>query len=137
MAATRKRTSVESLFNQNILAQIHSAIDSLLAVHGEEITASLQDSDTHSLKVGLAINIDASESAPMLDVDLSFTPRHVKDRRSIQCIDPNQTEFEVFTPAQMEERRAEAARKEAEAEANEPDEEKPKRKRKDTREPAE
>lgn len=116
MAATRKRSSAKNIFNPNVLAQLHTGLDQLLEKHGCEITASLEESDTHKLKIGLSIDVDNSESQPEIELNMSFVPRTVKDRRSIQCVDEDQSEFRVFSPAEMEAKeKEEKAREKAEA----------------------
>ncbi len=116
MPVTRKRASAKNIFSDDVKTQIKTALDSLIGVHGDEITAALEESGTHRIGVALKLDIDTSESEPSINLDLQFVPRTVKDRRSIRCTNPDQREFTIFTPSEIEAREEDErkARKEAE-----------------------
>jgi len=124
MAVRRKAatpaTGVE-LFTEDHKAQINAAVRSLLEAHKPRVEKAINEAEDHTLVLNLKLTVDCSEGQPALDVKLSYTPETVTDRRVIKCSDPNQKEFEILSPAQMEQRaeeeRTKAALEQAEKDA--------------------
>jgi len=106
MAKVQQSSADRLMFTDDFKAQLHAALDQMLDVHDKEIRAAIDESEEKKLPLNFVVKLDCSESEPSCTVDLRFTPRTVTDSRTIRVTDPNQGEFHVMTPAQME---AEAA----------------------------
>lgn len=118
MASTNRRSKTANVFTEDVLTQIATSLKQLLEVHGQDISDAVDDNTLHKLTINFGVSVDCSGSAPEIDVSMGYIPKKVTDARKIHCTDPNQREFEIMTPAQVEEaREAEKERLKAEAEA--------------------
>lgn len=114
-------SSPSGLFNEDVRSQIHTAIDQMLIAHEKEIETSVAESVSHKLPVNFTLEVDCSTSEPKLKVLLAFTPKTVKDNRTIKCVSGDQKEFEIYTPSQIaaleKQLKADRAHKKAEEKA--------------------
>lgn len=117
MTMTRKASpKTEAPLNKANAAKVVEAIGELLDVHQDEVNQAIDESESRKITVTFAVDIDASDSAPSIDIKCRFTPCTVTDKRTLQCEDPNQTTLSIFTPAEMEKRAKQAALEKAKAE---------------------
>lgn len=116
MASTTRRQKAANVFTPDVLTQIGTSLKQLLDAHGQDISDAIDDNTLHKLTVNFGLALDCSGSAPEIDVTMGYVPRKVTDARKIHCTNPDQQEFEIMTPSQVEEA-MEAAREREKAAA--------------------
>jgi len=97
----RKKVESTLLLTPQIIAQITESVSELLTAHASDIEEAIDDSDDRCLKVNLSADMDASESAPNVDVTIRFSSS-VTDRRTIRCEDPKQGTFKIMSKEELD-----------------------------------
>ena len=95
MSVSRKKNSTEKQPQDvQIAAAINQAVGELYGEHAAEIRAVLEDSEDRKVVVNFGVELDCSESEPMVTTKIRFSTS-VTDRRVTKLEDPNQTVFNM------------------------------------------
>ena len=99
MATKDKSKSKPPQKTQGDIPQVVTAalvgVRELYSVHYNEIRSILDDSETKTVTVNFAVEVDESESAPTVEVRVRFS-QAVTDKRITRLDDPNQVAFEFL-----------------------------------------
>lgn len=98
--ATKRKVS-KQVSNPAVVKAIVSGVASLYNEHEDKIMSVLGDSEQKTITVNFAVDIDQSETQPILEVKIRFS-ESVTDKRVARLEDPNQETFQFVRPDQFE-----------------------------------
>lgn len=87
--AVKGKEPKSKMNHAKIAEGIIAAVGELYKHHSGEIQENLDESESKKVRVGFGVDIDCSESEPMVTVSVRFSAS-VTDRRVFRLDDPNQ-----------------------------------------------
>lgn len=99
--ATKQKKVPKEPRNAAVVGAILAGVRSLYETHEDQINKVKDESETKTVTVNFAVDLDYSDTQPVIEVRVRFS-QSVTDKRVARIEDPNQESFEFMKPEEFE-----------------------------------